>query len=214
MGHPLALQIGHGVERAGRFDNGQQIVALHLVPASFGGKRHCSCQIDGKAGRSGREARKMQTARPHRLDFSRIGLDGVIDDFLAHAFFEKIGERFEHIGIDGGVFDRRIGPDQRARIAPLFRVFRDVGHQILVLVAILRVELAAMAALVRRLGLRLRLKPDPCRQCDSTQQGSACGLQWAHRVFSRFCYPVDWEAVCAASRAVSSQQIEQSGNFA
>jgi len=128
MRHLLVLEIRQFLIRARRFHNREQIVAAHFITDAFGGEWNGASHIHGKSRRPRREARKVQTTRAHRFNFRRVGLHGIIDDALADAFFEMVGEWFEDIGIDGGIFDRRIGPDEGGRITPFLRVRRRIRH--------------------------------------------------------------------------------------
>src|ERR1700704_1469704 len=91
----------------------------------------------------------MQAAGAHGLDLSGVGLYRIIDDALAGALREVVGERLERVLVDGGILDRRVGKDQRSGVLPLAWIGRRVGDEIVVLVAIERVELAAVAAFLR-----------------------------------------------------------------
>jgi hypothetical protein len=57
-----------------------------------------------------------------------------------------VGERFENVGVDGGVFDRCVGPDKRRGVFEFCWIGRDVGDQIAVAIAIHGVELATVRA--------------------------------------------------------------------
>ncbi len=70
-------------------------------------------------------------------------------------------ERLEDIGIDGGIFDWRVGPNERRRIFPLGRIGRRIGDEITVAVTIVGVELPAIGASV--------LRPMPERQSKPTR---------------------------------------------
>jgi len=67
------------------------------------------------------------------------------------ALREIVGERLEDILVHRRVFHRGVGEDQRARVLEFLHVPRRVGDEVLVLVAIKHVELAAVLAIV---GLR------------------------------------------------------------
>ena len=90
----------------------------------------------------------MQPARAHRLDLGGVRLHLVEDDAFADAFAQVIGKRLEDVLVHRGVFDRRIGEDQRRRALELLRVLRWIGDEVAVLVTVKRVQLAAMAARV------------------------------------------------------------------
>ena len=51
------------------------------------------------------------------------------------------------LGVDGRVFDRGVGEDQRRRIDPLLGVGRRIGDQVAIAVTIGLVEVAARAVL-------------------------------------------------------------------
>jgi hypothetical protein len=63
------------------------------------------------------------------------------------------------------VFDGRVGEHQRRRIAVLLRIFRRVGDEILIVIAVERVELAAVLAIVG-LGARANLQQRPGQHSD------------------------------------------------
>jgi hypothetical protein len=118
---------------------------------AFGRERHGAGEIDRKAGRSGRETGKVQPAGAHRFDLGGVRVDRVIDHALAGALREVVGERLEDRAVHRRVFHRRVGEHQRRRVAMPLWVLRGIGDQILVFIAVERVELAAMLAVV---GLR------------------------------------------------------------
>ena len=151
VGDLLVLEVRQLLVGAGGLDHGDEVVAAHALRRALGREGNCAGEVDGKAGRAGREAGEMQAAGAHRLDLGRVRLDGVIDNALAGAGGEMVGQRLEDVGIDGGVLDRGVSPDQRRRVLQLRRIGRHVGDQILVGVAIHRVELAAIGAGVLRL---------------------------------------------------------------
>ena len=119
---------------------------------ALGSERHGSRHIDGESGGPGREACDVQTAGAHRLDLRRVRLHGVINYPFAGTLSQKVGERLEHVLIDRRILHGRVGENQRGRIAQLFRIGRHVGDEIVVFVAIKRVELPAIPAFLRHRG--------------------------------------------------------------
>jgi hypothetical protein len=57
-----------------------------------------------------------------------------------------VEERLERRFVNSSVFDGRIREDERVRVLQALRVFRRIGNEIVVLVAVQRVELPAMLA--------------------------------------------------------------------
>ena len=113
MSDALALKVGEFLVRAILSYDRDEVIAVRPFLAPLGRERHCAGEIDSEAGRPGREASDMQAARAHGFDLGRVRLHGVIDHALTGALREKVGERFEHILIDGRIFNRRVGKNQR-----------------------------------------------------------------------------------------------------
>jgi hypothetical protein len=88
----------------------------------------------------------VQAPRAHRFDFCRVRLHGVVHHALPGALGEKVGEWLEHVLIDGGILDRRIGENQRRGIFELLRIGRHIGDEVTVDIAIERVQLTAVRA--------------------------------------------------------------------
>src|SRR5712692_5990286 len=148
MGDTLVFQIRQLLVGAVSAHDRDQTVAGESGFLASGGERDRTGEVYGEAGRAGREARYVQPPRPHGFDLGRIRLHRVVDDALAGALGEVVGEWLEDVLVEGGVFHRRVGEDQRRWIAPVLRVFRHVGDKIAVFVAVARVELAAVLAVV------------------------------------------------------------------
>ena len=53
VGDFLAFEVAEFLKRAGRFHDGQQVVATHIVAHAFGRKRHGTGHVDCKACRAG-----------------------------------------------------------------------------------------------------------------------------------------------------------------
>src|SRR4051812_31802334 len=124
------------------------MIALRAIRGALGGERHCASKVDREAGRPGREAGHVQTAGSHGFDLGSVGLHRIIDAALAGALRKVVCEWFEPVLVDGGILDRRIGEHQRAGVLPLARIGWRIGHEIVVLVTVERVELAAAAAVL------------------------------------------------------------------
>jgi len=76
-------------------------------------------------------------------------LHRIVDHALARALAEILGEWPERVEIDRRILDRRVGEHQCRRVLPSSRVRRRVSDEVVVVVAIERVELAAVLALLR-----------------------------------------------------------------
>src|SRR5690606_14164526 len=129
-----------------------QVVALVAVGIALHGERHGAGQVHRKVGGAGREATDVQTARAHGLDFRGIALDLVEHDLAVDALGQVFGERREDVCVDGRVFYGRVGEHQRGRVAQLGSVGGRVGHQVAVGVAVHRVKITAVGAVVLSTG--------------------------------------------------------------
>ncbi len=74
----------------------------------------------------------MQAAGAHRLELRGIRLHREELHPLAGDLFHMLDEAVPDLGIDRGVFDRRVGEDQHRRIDELLRVLRRVGDHVAV----------------------------------------------------------------------------------
>ena len=146
-GELLALDVGRRLDRAvGRHDD-FHFVAEGAVLAGHDGERHEARAVHRDRIGAGVEAGDVQTARAHRFDLGGVRLHREEHDLFAGDLLQVLEEAVPHLGVDGGVFDRRVGEDQRRRIDELLGIGRRVGDQIAVAVAIGLVEIAARAVL-------------------------------------------------------------------
>src|SRR6266702_2752329 len=152
MGDALALEVGEFPVGACRLDDGDEVIALQRFLRTLGRERDRARKVDREAGRPGGEPGDMEAAGPHRLDLGRVRLHRIIDHALAGALTEVIGERPEDVQIDHRILDRRIGEDEGGGILPPPRIGRRVCDEIIVVVAIERVELTPVPALLRCCG--------------------------------------------------------------
>jgi hypothetical protein len=90
----------------------------------------------------------VQPARAHRLDLGGVRLHLVEHDLLVKAGGEVRGERLEDVLVDRGILDWRVGEHQRRWILPFARIGRRIGDEIVVVVAIIGVELAAILVMI------------------------------------------------------------------
>ena len=144
----LALEIGELLVRAVGPDHGPQLVTLPSLGVAANGERHGAGEIDRERRVAGREHAQVHPARAHRLDRRGVREHAVEMDALAGAGLQVIDIVLEYFFVDGGILERRIGEEQERRILPLLRVRRRVGDQIVVLVAITLIEIAAVFARV------------------------------------------------------------------
>ena len=142
----LSLEVGEFLERAVLLHHHDQVVALELFFVALDRERHRPGDVHRKRGRAGREPAHVQASRAHGLDLSRVRLHLVEHHALAGAACEVVGEGLEHLLIDRRVFHRGVGKNQRVRGLQLLRVFRRVGDQVAVFVAVLRIQVAAILA--------------------------------------------------------------------
>src|SRR6266852_4190775 len=97
MGDVLVFQIRQLLVGAVSPHDRDQIVASDSVFITSGGEGDGTGEVDGKAGRAGREARYVQPPRPHGFDLSRVRLHRIVSDALAGALGEVVGERLEDV---------------------------------------------------------------------------------------------------------------------
>src|SRR6187551_4123490 len=102
------------------------MIALRSFFGSHGCEWDRSRQVDRESSRPGRETGSVETARAHRLNLGRVRLHGVIYERLTGALSQKVGERFEHVLVDGRMLNWGMGKGQGRRIPQLFRVSRHV----------------------------------------------------------------------------------------
>lgn len=148
MRHLLAFEVLKLLIRAGFLDNDDQSITLPLLLGAFDCKRHRASEIYRETGWSGRKSADVKPPRAHRFDFGGVRLNGEVHHALGRAFPEIIEEGLECSLIDGSVFDRCVSEHQRARVLPALRVLGRIRDEILVLIAIQRVELTAKLAIV------------------------------------------------------------------
>jgi hypothetical protein len=108
----------------------------------------------------------VQAARTHRFKLRGVRLNREELDVLARGFCQMVHEALPHIGVDGWVFDGRIGEDQRVRVDQIGSIGRDVGDQVAICIRETRVE--------RKLGLS--------GKDEGSRKGECCGEQF-HGLF-------------------------------
>ena len=186
MSDLFALQVGQLLIGARRLDHGNEVVTAHaFADDALRSKRYGASEVDGEACRAGREAGEMQPARAHGLDLGGVRLDRIVDDPLASAGGEMVTQRLKNVGVDGRIFDGRIGPNQRRRIFPLLRI--GSGHpppDRLIGVAIHRVELAPVCGHASCADSLAVLQPAPKLRTNSVAARSEIEVSFsAHRTF-------------------------------
>src|SRR5256712_147940 len=118
----------------------------------------------------------VEVAGAHRLDLRRVRLHLVEHHARAGALRQVVGKRLEDVLVHRGILHRGVGEDQRGRVLELFRIFRRIGDEVVVLVAVKQVEIAAIRAAL----LRERL---PGGEAERDCNASAC--QRSHVVLLR-----------------------------
>src|SRR5437764_13806779 len=112
----LPLEVGKLLVRRIRLDDDDQVVALKFLRGALDRKWNCAGEIDRESRRAGRESGDVQTARAHRLDLRRVGLNLIEHDLLVETLGKIRRERLEDIFVDGRVFYWRVGEDDRRRV--------------------------------------------------------------------------------------------------
>ena len=182
----LALEVGELLVRRVRLDDDDQVVALEVLLVALHCERDRARQVHRERRRAGREAADVQPAGAHRLDLGSVVLHLVEHDLLVEALGKVRRERLEDVLVDGRILDRRVREHDRRRVLPLLRVGRDVGDQVLVRVAVHRVELAAVGARVG--GERRGERPRRGRQREDAREAGeqgANGHTYLHRIGAR-----------------------------
>ena len=170
----LALEIAELLIRTVRLDDDDQVIALKFLRRALDAERHRAGDVDGERRRPGRETTHVQTTGAHRFDLRGVVLHLVENDLLAQALRQMRRERLEDGFIHSGIFDRRVGEHDRARVLPLFLILGRIGDHVLVLVAIHRVELAAVFAVVgSERGARRQRHNGDWREADARGAGHA-----------------------------------------
>lgn len=102
-------------------------------------------QVDAEHRCPRRDAGHVQASRAHGLDLGGVGIGAVPLDLLAGELAHVGHELDEHVLIDRRILDRGVGEDEGIGVDPLARIRGRVGDQVLVVVAVALVEIAARA---------------------------------------------------------------------
>ena len=92
----------------------------------------------------------MQPPGAHGFDLGGVRLHREVHDFLAGAAGEVILEGLEQVLVDRRILDRGVGKHEGGRVLQPLHVLWDVGDEVLVFVAVARVEFAAGLAVLLR----------------------------------------------------------------
>ena len=116
---PLTFQVGYFMDVG--IDVGVDLKRVAELPGvrAHQGEGHRTGQINRERRWAGRKARHMQTTAAHGFHLRGVGLHGEEANILACHFRQMIDEGLPDVGIDGGVFNRRVGKDQSVGIHPL-----------------------------------------------------------------------------------------------
>ncbi len=153
MCHLLALEVGERLVGAVGLDDGIDLVAADAVLVAHAHEGHAAGHVDGEADRARGIEGDMQATRALGLDLRGVRLHVEEDDPLPRAGRHMRHDRFVDRLVDRRVLGRRPGEDQRRRVLLLGGIRGYIGHEVVVRVAVKRVELPAVrTGILRRRG--------------------------------------------------------------